>query len=124
MEPKLTYTQKQMIAREHEREQHELEAQRIHEEEVKAFERKKQQQEQRLSQASRTSTGSTRPVADPNAFITDNDETTETWQRQMSPAERAKQLEMEMKEKERLRKMSGGMTEKMLKVGDKVVRMT
>ncbi|KAG0181085.1 hypothetical protein DFQ28_005436 [Apophysomyces sp. BC1034] len=124
MDSQLNYTQKQIIAREHEREQQALEAQRIVGEESTARKQQEEKSTQRFSQASQSSTGSTRPVADPNAFMTDSDDIGEVWQKQITPADRAKQLEMEMKEKARLRKMSGGMPEKMLKVGEKVVRLT
>lgn len=65
-----------------------------------------------------TSSSSGRPQADPNAFMTSNDQggRRASWQSEMSPAERAKALEQEMKEKAKARKQQRG-TGKLMKVG-------
>jgi hypothetical protein len=65
-----------------------------------------------------TSSSSGRPQADPNAFMTSNDQAGRraSWQSEMSPAERAKALEQEMKEKAKGRKQQRG-SGKLMKVG-------
>lgn len=70
------------------------------------------------SSSARSSTG--RPQADQNAFMTVEGGASRraSWQAQMSPAERAKQLEKEMKEKAKTSKMQTG---KFVKVGEKTM---
>ncbi|OAD79117.1 hypothetical protein PHYBLDRAFT_139152 [Phycomyces blakesleeanus NRRL 1555(-)] len=114
----ITAAQRDKLAREVMREQAALETQRY---------------EQELHRASVYSTASSatngrrlsanRPMADPNAFMT-NSEVNQfdrgVWQKNMSPSDRAKELASEMKAKQ---KMRGQVREKMVKVGDKVMRV-
>lgn len=69
-----------------------------------------------------SSTRSGRPQADQNAFMSaEGVSRRASWQAQMSPAERAKQLEKEMKEKAKTGKQQTG---KFVKVGEKTMNVS